>query len=129
MKDNYYSDYDKDYDTDNTTFLSQSEEEQKATTYKLTKDERETLLNYCEADGYWEIDTSVATHIRKFDKLGYECTDTQLYPDGTVMAKTYKVPKHAISFRKPEKVKREMSEEQKAAMSERVKLMQAARKK
>jgi len=124
MKDNYYY---TDETTETETTLAQ--EEQRATNYRLAKDERETLLNYCEADGYWEIDTSVAVHIRKFDKLGYECIGTQFYPDGTVMSKTYRVPKHAISFRKPEKVKREMSEEQKAAMSERIKAMQAARKK
>src|SRR5574344_3042204 len=100
----------------------------KEPTRKLTKEERETLFNYAEMDGYWEIDTSVAVHMRKFDKLGYECTGTQYYPDGTIQAKTYKVPKHAISFRKPEKVKRKMSDEQKAVMSERVKAMQAARK-
>lgn len=121
MKDDYYN------DTEETTYIK--EEAQKATNYKLTKDERETLLNYSEADGYWEIDTSVAVHVRKFNKLGYECISTQFYPDGTVMSKTYRVPKHAISFRKPEKVKREMTEEQRAAMSDRVKAMQAARKK
>ena len=118
----------QDYYNDDENEMIVVEEEQKVTNYKLSKDERETLLNYCEADGYWEIDTSVAVHMRKFDKLGYECTGTQYYPDGTIQAKTYKVPKHAISFRKPEKVKREMSDEQKAVMSERVKAMQAARK-
>ena len=30
----------------------------------LTKEERETTLNYCEAEGIWYIDTSVQTHIR-----------------------------------------------------------------
>lgn len=94
-------------------------------TTKLTKEERETILNYCESDGFWYIDTSVLVHIRKFDKLGYECIDTQYYRDGTIMAKRYKVPKYVISFRKPEK--RKISVEQRKAMQLRAKTMQEAK--
>lgn len=89
----------------------------------LTKEERETTLNYCESEGMWYIDTSVQTHIRKFDKLGYKCTNIQYYSDGSIMSKQYQVPKFAISFRKPEKAKRAMTEEQRQAISERMKAL------
>jgi uncharacterized protein YciI len=92
---------------------------------KLTAEERETIITFCEADDYFVIDTSYQVHIRKFDKLGYECTGTQLYDDGSVMAKQYKVPKFAIVFRKP--VKHEMTEEQRQNASERMKKLRANR--
>lgn len=85
---------------------------------KLTKSERETIIIFNEADGFFDIETSVQSHIRKFDRLGYKCTSTQLYSDGTVQAKCYNVPKWAITFRKP--AKRVMSDEQRAAARERL---------
>lgn len=88
---------------------------------RLKKDERETILSYNEADGFWNIYSAVQHHIRKFDKLGYEVTDVDSYQDGTVAAKFYKVPKNAISFRSPVKTTRVMSEEQKKAFAERMK--------
>ena len=87
----------------------------------LTKEERETVIVINEAENEVIIDTSIATHIRKFDKLGYKCISEQKYPDGTTESKQYKVPKFAISFRKP--VKREISEEQRQRLSERAKEM------
>lgn len=87
---------------------------------RFTKEERETILTYNEADGYWEIYTGVQSHIRKFDKLNYEVTNVDYYEDGTVAGKFYKVPKKAISFRDPSK-KRNISEEQKAMLAERMK--------
>ena len=86
---------------------------------RLTKDERETILTYNEADGYWEIYTAVQSHIRKFDKRNYEVTEVDYYPDGEIAGKFYKVPKNAISFRDPSK-KRNISEEQKAMLAERM---------
>lgn len=90
---------------------------------KLTMEERETTISYNEADGFYTIATDVQKHIRKFDRLGYECTKTLLYPDGTVETKEYKVPAHAISFRSPVKLKRELTDEQRKAASERMKAM------
>lgn len=87
---------------------------------RFTKEERETILTYNEADSYWEIYTGVQSHIRKFDKLNYEVTNVDYYEDGTVAGKFYKVPKKAISFRDPSK-KRNISEEQKAMLAERMK--------
>ena len=94
---------------------------------KLLSEERETILTYSDSDKKWHIYTAVPAHMRKFDKLGYQCIKTQFYSDNTVESKEYEVPKFAISFRKPEKIKRELSEEQRQAMVERMKAMQEAK--
>lgn len=83
----------------------------------LAIDERETILSYNEADNFWEVYTAVRKHMNKFDKLGWEVTNVEHYPDGTVSGKFYKVPNRAISFRSP--VKREVTEEQRQAARER----------
>lgn len=90
-------------------------------TQRLARDERETAVTYNEADGYWEIYTAVKMHMNKFEKLGYECTHVERYEDGEIMAKFYKVPRYAVSFRSPEKIKREMTDEQREAARERLK--------
>jgi len=100
-----------------------------ATNVKLTKDERETILLYSESDNCWVADSSVAKNIRKFEKQGWECTGKQYYPDGTLMAAQFKAPYHAINIRPFEKIKREMSDEQRQVMSERMKKMQESRNK
>lgn len=92
---------------------------------RLTKEERETILRYNEADGYWEVYTAVQAHIRKCDSYGYKLTDVDYYEDGTVAGKFYKVPKNAIGFKAPNR-KRNLTDEQRIAMAERLK---AAREK
>lgn len=91
--------------------------QQNADVQRLAKDERETAIVYNEADGFWTIYTAVKMHMNRFDKLGYEVTDVDRCPDGEIAGKFYKVPRHAISFRSPEK--REYTDEQRAAMAER----------
>lgn len=98
-----------------------NDEERLTDEQRLKKDERETILSYNEADGFWNIYSAVQHHIRKFDKLGYEVTDVDSYQDGTVAAKYYKVPKRALSFRSPIKVAKVMTEEQKREFTERMK--------
>lgn len=85
--------------------------------YRLAIDERETILSYNEADNFWEVYTAVRKHMNKFEKLGWEVTNIEYYPDGEVFGKFYKVPNRAISFRSP--VKREVTEEQRQAARER----------
>ena len=94
---------------------------------RLTIEERETNILFNEKDGYWSIVTDVPKHMRKFDRLGYACINTIYYPDGSVETKEYKVPEWAVSFRKPEKVKISMTEEQKAAAAERLKLARVSK--
>ena len=88
---------------------------------RLTKEERETILRYNEADGYWEVYTAVQAHIRKCDSLDYELTDVDYYEDGTVAGKFYKVSKNAIGFKAPNR-KRNLTDEQRTAMAERLKV-------
>lgn len=108
--------------TDFDNQLTENEQQKPAENeQRFTKDERETILVYNEADGFWTIYSAVQSHIRKFDKLGYEVTDVDSYQDGNVAAKYYKVPKRAISFRSPIKVAKVMTEEQKREFAERMK--------
>ena len=97
---------------------------------KLTREERETVINYCEADGYYLIETTVQKHINKFDKLGYECIRVDKYPDGSVMCKEYKVAERVISYRSPiVPPKKELSEEEKARKRELIKKLNENRRK
>ena len=84
----------------------------------LTAEERETILNYNEENNYWEVYTAVRKHMNKFDKLGWECVNVEYYPDGEISGKSYKVPNWAICFRSP--VKKELTEEQRQAVRERL---------
>lgn len=86
----------------------------------LTLKECETTLNYNEADNCWEVYTAVRKHMNKFDKLGWECTNVEYYPDGEISGKFYKVPNRAISFRSPEKREVNLTEEQRQAIRERL---------
>lgn len=86
---------------------------------RLTIEERETNILFNEKDGYWSIVTDVPKHMRKFDRLGYECVNTIYYPDGSVETKEYKVPEWAVSFRS-KKLTRNLTDEQKKAIGERL---------
>ena len=88
--------------------------QQNADVQRLARDERETAIVYNEADGFWTIYTAVKMHMNRFDKLGYEVTDVDRYPDGEIAGKFYKVPRHAISFRSPEKIVLNLTDEQRA---------------
>lgn len=94
---------------------------------KLHKDERETIITFCEADDEYIVETSIAVHMRKFDKLGYECIGEQRYSDGSTMSKEYRVPKFAITFRKPVKRVSRMTEEQRAAAAVRARNLTKAK--
>lgn len=97
--------------------------------YRLTIDERELHIWINENDkDYIYAETSIIRYINKFNKLGWEKVKEQYYDDGTIESVTYKVPLYAISFRKPVKVKKEMTEEQKEAARERMKMMVERRK-
>ena len=95
---------------------------EKDTHQRLTQEERETAIVYNEAAGYWEIYTAVKMHMNRFDKLGYECTGVDRYPDGEIAGKFYKVPRYAISFRSPERVVQNLTDEQRAELSRRAKV-------
>ena len=93
--------------------------QQNADVQRLARDERETAIVYNEVDGFWTIYTAVKMHMNRFDKLGYEVTDVDRYPDGEIAGKFYKVPRHAISFRSPEKIVLNLTDEQRAERRKR----------
>ena len=96
--------------------------------YRLTKYEQEVHLSFNEEDKTWEAYVSSQGYIKKFDEAGWECVKTQYYSNGEVMAKFYKAPKNAVSIRKI-KEKRELTEEERNVLKERVKLMHEAKNK
>lgn len=87
--------------------------------YTLHTDERETILLFNLADGYWDVSTSIPMHMNKFKKLGWELVNDNGYE------LTFKAPKNAITFRDLIKLanRKPQSEEQKAANAERLRKM------
>ena len=101
--------------------------QQNADVQRLARDERETAIVYNEADGFWTIYTAVRMHMNRFDKLGYECTGVDRYPDGEIAGKFYKVPRHVIHFYPLEKRTLNLTDEQRAAMGERLRRVHTSR--
>ena len=83
-------------------------------TYKLRTDEQETILIFNRADNVWEASTSISAHMAKLERAGWEIVGDSGYE------KAYRAPKNAVTFRNPNKGKRSYTEEQKAAMAERL---------
>lgn len=106
----------KDY-VENIRNTAESESEE-VVLEKLTKDEREIVLLYNEAEGVWYADTSIPKYWRKLEKKNWICIKTQYYKDGTICSKTFKGSKKGVSIIDPFK-KREMSDEQKEAVRQR----------
>lgn len=100
-----------------------------ATNTRLTREEREVILNYSEMDNKWYADVTITKYMNKFKKQGWKIVGTQYYPNGDVMSMQFEAPVHSITIRPLEKTKREFTDEQKLAMSERMLKMQESKKK
>ena len=95
-------------------------------------EEMETTINFCrneQAATVWTSDTIMYT---KFDKLCetapeyYQCMEVERDRDGDIVGKLYRITdKGLLSFRSG-RVKRELTEEQRAALRERGKRNRAA---
>lgn len=83
---------------------------------KLTDIEQETVIQFDNSSNIATVYSANKSIINKLDKLGYVCYNVDTI-EGNVMAKTYKVPKKLISFRK----ERQLSEKTKAKAAERMK--------
>lgn len=89
-------------------------------------EEQETIINFSRSDNSAVIWTSDSTIITKLDKLVkaapkyYSLRNTGVINDSIVNKEYFVADKSLISFRSG-KVKREMSEEQKKALAERLK--------
>jgi len=90
--------------------------------------EQETTITWLRCDEYASIYTSDSTMINRFDKF-VSGGDWELVKEervlGEVVAKWYKAPK-SLLFGRPKKMKRDMSEEQKEALSARMKSLREA---
>ena len=94
------------------------------TLVKLTPEEREVLINISadENGKLWaEVDTTIQKYANKCIKQGWEQTSETRHTDGSWQGATFRAPATAISIRNPN-AKRTMSDEQKQAMAERMKL-------
>ena len=85
---------------------------------RLTKEEREIVLIYNEAEGLWIAETSIPKYWRKLEAKNWKCTSTQYYNDGTVCSKSFVGSKKGVSITDPFKV-REVSEENRHKARER----------
>ena len=114
----------------NNKILTQEEQDDInfATNTRLTKEEREVNLTYSEVDNKWYADVTVWKYMNKFKKQGWKVVSTQYYPNGDIIAMQFEAPAHAITIRPYEKIKREVSEEQRQSMAERMKKLQDKRK-
>lgn len=95
-------------------------------------EEQETTISYCRAQNAASLWTSDTTIYTKLDKLcrdapeSYQCTEVARDRDGDIISKTYRISdKHLLSFRSG-RIKRDLSEEQRAALSERMRQRQGA---
>lgn len=82
--------------------------------YSLHTDERETILLYNMTDGYWDVSTSVPSHMTKFKKLGWELVNDNGYE------LSFRVPKNAVAFKDLQKLlqRKPMTEEERAKKRE-----------
>ena len=90
----------------------------------LTAEERETILRFDYLDQCWYVETSVPTHITKFKKQGWEIVSQTLSKDGSIQAVEFKCDNpSSISIGNVEKRKRELTEEQRENLRQRMKEM------
>lgn len=96
-------------------------------------DEREVIVRFYTDEQTATVYTSDYNYMRKFDRLVEENPDVWKFTrqetcQGDVVGKTYECPKRMITFR-AKKPTREMTEEQKKELNERLARMRDARRK
>lgn len=82
-------------------------------TYRLSRDERETIYRYSDGDTCCICDTSIPKDIRKLISKGWTMESCDKIPDGTIVAARFTSPVKNISIRSfnPSKPKRVLSDE------------------
>lgn len=94
--------------------------------YHLSKYEQEVVISFSAADGTADLYTADPVWIRKLDKLVQQ-NPAQFVPgkvetyQGEIVAKRYTFPKRFLSIRSKNPEKRELTDEQKAELTERLK--------
>jgi hypothetical protein len=86
--------------------LTKKGNEREIKNYKLSKAEQELIMRYDQEDNMTTIYTTIPSQIKKFSKM-YKVIDSTNY------SKTFECPKNCISFKNPNRKKRELSPEHK----------------
>ena len=90
--------------------------------YSISQEERETLLRYDYLDECWYVETSIPTHITKFKKQGWEMVSQTINHLGNIQVVEFKCNNpSSVTIGKAEKKKRELTEEQRKLLAERLK--------
>ena len=89
-------------------------------TYKITLEEQETYIRRDPIDKEWIADTTIPADARKFKKQGWETVEETFYADGSFRSGIYKARLGAIKIGPAQK--RELSDEEKESLRERMAL-------
>ena len=84
------------------------------------KEEREVIITFNEAEGYWEAYSTSPRFIRKFLKKGWEVKNVEHFSDGTLCSMTFIAPIYGLRIMNPQNVKRNISEEEKEVLRKRL---------
>lgn len=84
-------------------------------------EERETCCTFDYATKQWKVWSNIPKHINKMKKLGWAMVREDSY--GT----TFAAPENAMRFASPVRSTRKMTDEQKAAAAERLRLARMGR--
>ena len=72
---------------------------EKKSSYRLAREERETIIGRTEVDGGWSVYTSSPSLFKRLDKW---TTPTKIHHMGkSIVAKEYEIPLGCISIHKP----------------------------
>lgn len=83
----------------------------------LTADERETIINWSDADGYADVYTASQTMMRRMDALCAQSDDVILVKE-TDESKTYRIPKKMVRISLPRQLSPETVEKRRDAMKQ-----------
>ena len=81
----------------------------------LTRQERETVINFNEAEGVAHIHTMSAPVWRDLERKGFVAIE--VHGEGKPYGKEFEIPKHLVSIRRPRK---KLSAEQRAKAAGRL---------
>lgn len=84
--------------------------------YKLLKVEQETIILFNVAEPDAKVYTRDKTVMRKLDALVTEFPEIYKCIKVTDIDKTYSMPKHYVSYRKPRRISKELREQRREMM-------------
>lgn len=95
---------------------------EKKINYNITIEEKETLLRYDYLEKCWYVESTVPSHITKFKKQGWEIISQTVNEQGVVQVAEFKCNNPtSISIRSAIKSKKNLTDEQRKKLAERMK--------